>query len=113
MNKALNILKILSVAIVAFVIIFASYFFILLKGDETKILSNNAPKEQEIQRSLTETDRKLSQYLTELANVELDVDFYLSTTNPVSIAFDELVKKFKREIPTLEAGRKNPFEPLD
>ncbi len=112
MNAVLNIFKTLFVAVIAFVVIFASYFFIVLGGDETKLFFSGVSEEQAPVRNLTETERNLSKYLNELEDVELDVNFYLSTTSPTSIAFDGL-KDFKKEIPTLESGRKNPFEPVD
>ncbi len=114
MNTVLNILKTLFVVIITFVVIFASYFFIVLNGDDTRLSFRGISEGQvlSLQGKLTDAELELSEYLNELKDVKLDVNFYLSTTSSVSIAFDNL-ESFKKGTPKLKSGRVNPFEPIN
>lgn len=111
MDQILNILRTLFVALIAFVIIFASYFFIVLDGDESKLSfggSEDMGTASTLQSTVNLTEREidLNNYLKDLESVRLDVSFF------ESIAFKSL-KGQREKLPALEAGRRYPFQPLN
>jgi predicted glycosyltransferase involved in capsule biosynthesis len=106
MNTILNFLKLFFIAVVSAVILFSSYFFIFLGGDDSKLsfLGVTSPEAATVTTSAVLADQ-LNAYLEELKSVEIDTDFFQSPE------FRGL-ENFKRGLPTLQAGRANPFEPI-
>ncbi|MCK5096260.1 MAG: hypothetical protein KAR24_02810 [Candidatus Pacebacteria bacterium] len=104
-----NIFKTTLIVLIVLIFLSASYFFVAIDGDESKlpawIRGSSSSSTAVVLNPLTDDMvKELEIYQTELESVDLTLDFFTSDNS----AFTKL-KKFKEELPELPLGRNNPF----